>query len=192
MVTARRKADTDISATRSHLLDCAQQLMIESGYAAVTYRKVAAKAGVTGGSVQYYFPTLDDLLIAGIERATEYNVARLTAAIEARPDEPLRVIWEFTKDEAAAAVMLEYIALGNHRKSIQTAIADATNRIRATQHAALANHWKQRRSGDLSPAAILFLMNGLSKMAQLESGFGIDDAHAEVMALMERFIESRS
>jgi TetR/AcrR family transcriptional repressor of nem operon len=192
MVTTRRQAEADAPGMRNRLLDCAQQLMIESGYAAVTYRKVAAKAGVTGGSVQYYFPTLDDLLIAGIERATDHNVARLTAAIEARPDEPLRVIWEFTKDEAAAAVMLEYIALGNHRKSIRNAIAAATKRIRDTQHAALAQHWERRPGDEPSPAAVLFLMNGLSKMAQLEAGFGIEDAHAEVMAMMDRFIESRS
>jgi TetR/AcrR family transcriptional repressor of nem operon len=191
-VATGRRVGNDTSTTRSQLLDCAQELMIESGYAAVTYRKVAAKAGVTGGLVQYYFPTLDDLLIAGIERATKRNIARLQAAIDARPDATLDVIWEFTRDEAAAAVMLEYIALGNHRKSIQAAIAQATLSIRAVQMTALENHWLDRQPGDPSPEAMLFLMNGLSKMIQLEAGLGIEDGHAEVAQMMEQFIRSRA
>jgi TetR/AcrR family transcriptional repressor of nem operon len=190
-MATRRRVGNDTSITRSQLLDCAQALMIESGYAAVTYRKVAARAGVTGGLVQYYFPTLDDLLIAGIDRATAHNVARLQAAIAARPDVPLEVIWEFTRDEAAAAVMLEYIALGNHRKSIRAAIRQATVTIREVQMDALKNGWR-RQKGDPSPEAMLFLMNGLSKMIQLEAGFGIEDGHTEVATLMEQFISSRA
>lgn len=191
MATSRRVGN-DTSTTRGQLLDCAQQLMIEFGYAAVTYRKVAAKAGVTGGLVQYYFPTLDDLLIAGIERATKRNVARLQAAIDARPGAPLEVIWEFSRDEATATVMLEYIALGNHRKSIQTAIVQATQTIRKVQRAALDDHWRSRQTGDPSPEALLFLINGLSKMIQLEAGLGLEDGHTEAVALLQHFIGSQA
>lgn len=42
--------------------------MLHKGYAAVTYRALAAEAGVTPALVQYYFPALDDLLVATIRR----------------------------------------------------------------------------------------------------------------------------
>ena len=104
--------------------------MVREGYAAVTYRAVAAKAGVTSGLVQYYFPTLDDLFIAAIRRRSEQNLQRLAAALEARPDEPLRVLWEYSQEESTAALTTEFLALGNHRKSIASEIAEVTEQVR--------------------------------------------------------------
>ena len=87
--------------------------------------------------------------------------------------------------------MLEFMALGNHRKSIRSEIADATNRVREVQLAALVEHWKQHGNGDdPSPEAMLFLMTGLPKMIQLEEGFGILAAHEEIVALVERYLDS--
>lgn len=191
-MAATRRVGTQTSSTRDHLLDCAEQLMVDEGYAAVTYRKVAAKASVTSGLVQYYFPALDDLFVAAIRRATDRNLRRLAKALESRPDQPLRVLWEYSRDEAAAALMMEFMALGNHRKSILSEIASATNRVRQMQLDALVEHWREHgKDGvDPSPAAMLFLMTGLPKMIQLEEGFGITAAHAEVVALVEQYLES--
>ena len=190
-MAATRRVGTQTSGTRDLLLDCAERLMVEEGYASVTYRKVAAKAGVTSGLVQYYFPAIDDLFVAGIRRANERNLRQLTEALEARPDDPKRVLWEYSRDEAATSVMLEFMALGNHRKSIRSEIADATNRVREVQLAALTSYWREHGNGeDPSPAAMLFLMTGLPKMIQLEEGFGILAAHEEIVALVERYLDS--
>src|SRR5689334_12810669 len=72
-MAAPRRIGAETSKTRAVLLDRAEELMIEEGYAAVTYRVLAARAGVTGGLVQYYFPTLDDLFVALLERRSERN-----------------------------------------------------------------------------------------------------------------------
>ena len=37
---------------------------------------------------------------------------------------------------------------------------------------------------------MLFLMTGLPKMIQLEEGFGILAAHEEIVALVERYLDS--
>ena len=79
--TARRRRDIE---DETRLLDCVERLMLETGYAAVTYRAVAAKAGVTSGLVQYYFPTLDDLFVAAIRRRSEQNLERLADALRDR------------------------------------------------------------------------------------------------------------
>ena len=76
-----RRVGAETSKTRYLLLDCVERLMLETGYAGVTYRALAAKAGVTAGLVQYYFPTLDDLFVAAIRRRSEQNLERLAEAL---------------------------------------------------------------------------------------------------------------
>jgi AcrR family transcriptional regulator len=68
--------------------------MLDSGYASVSYRALAAKAGVTPSLVQYYFPTLDDMFVAAIRRRRDKNLQRLADRLRTHADEPLHVIWE--------------------------------------------------------------------------------------------------
>ena len=42
-------------------MDAAEQLLLEEGYAAVTSRRVGARAGLKPQLVHYYFRTMDDL-----------------------------------------------------------------------------------------------------------------------------------
>ena len=120
--------------------------MATKGYAAVTYRGVAAEAGVTSGLIQYYFPTLDDLFIAAIRRRSVQNLERLTAALDARPDEPLRVLWEYSQEESTATLTTEFLALGNHRKSIASEIAGVSEQVRQLQVDAVARRVAHGRS----------------------------------------------
>jgi AcrR family transcriptional regulator len=174
------------------LLDCVEQMMRDEGYAAVTYRAVAAKAGVTAGLVQYYFPTLDDLFVAAIRRRSEQNIARLTEALQTKADQPLRLLWNYSRDESTAALTTEFLALGNHRKSIQSEIAQVTKRVRRLQLDALSAKLGKRGVdiGHLSPSALLFLLTGIPKLIRLEAGVGVSTAHGEVVKAFEQFLES--
>jgi AcrR family transcriptional regulator len=104
--------------------------MLEEGYAGVSYRALATKAGVTPSLVQYYFPSVDDIFIAAIRRYSDRNLTHLTRALERRPDDPLRAVWEYSWDEATGALMTEFMALGNHRKTIRNEIAVVRPRCR--------------------------------------------------------------
>ncbi|EUA30299.1 bacterial regulatory s, tetR family protein [Mycobacterium xenopi 4042] len=57
------------------LLDAAEQLMLEEGYAAVTSRRVAQKAALKPQLVHYYFRTMDDLFLAAFRRRAEEGFA---------------------------------------------------------------------------------------------------------------------
>jgi len=58
------------SANRELILDSAQRMFADAGFAATSTAKVAATAGVPHGLVFYYFPTKRDLLLAIVgERA---------------------------------------------------------------------------------------------------------------------------
>jgi TetR/AcrR family transcriptional repressor of nem operon len=189
-VSARR-VGAESSKTRDKLLDCVERLMLTKGYAAVTYRAVAAKAEVTAGLVQYYFPTLDDLFIAAIRRRSEQNLQRLTAALDSRPTEPLRVLWEFSQEESTAALTTEFLALGNHRKSIASEIAEVSERVRLLQAEAVARSVPLDGAdlGALSADALLFLVTGVPKLIRLEASVGLSSTHKEVERHFEAFLD---
>lgn len=188
---AARRVGAETSKTRDQLLDCVERIMIEKGYAGVSYRAVATGAGVTPGLVQYYFPTLDDLLVAAIRRRGEQNLARVTAALEARADEPLRVVWEFSQEESTAALTTEFLALGNHRKSIRSEIGDVTERVREVQMRAVEAKYGDRGIGDgaLPTSAFLFVLTGIPKLVRLEESVGASTAHLDAMKTFESYLD---
>ncbi len=192
MTTSSRRVGAETSKTRDALLDCVEKMMLDEGYPSVTYRALATKAGVTPSLVQYYFPNLDDIFVAAIKRYSERNLTYLTETLERRADEPLRAVWEYSWEEATGALMTEFMALGNHRKSIRTEIAAVTESVRKMQlNALVAKFGKNARPiADLSLPALQLLMSGLPKFLNLEKGIGVKSAHDEVTKAFERYINA--
>ena len=191
MKTGTRRIGAESSKKRYELLDCVEQLMIAKGYAAVTYRAVAAKAEVTAGLVQYYFPTLDDLFIAAIRRRSEQNLSRLRKALDDRPDEPLRVLWEYSKEESTATLTTEFLALGNHRKSIASEIAKVSEEVRRLQLDAIRRSiptgGAQLRT--VTADVLLFVVTGVPKLIRLETSVGMSATHQEVVRYFEENLD---
>src|SRR5215210_3010054 len=80
--TSERPAGRREEATVA-LLDAAERLLIESGYAAITTRALAAEAGVNHGLVHYYFGSMEELLLEVLERFTARLIARQRAMYQA-------------------------------------------------------------------------------------------------------------
>ncbi len=188
-MTPRRQERPETTKTRDLLLNCVERLMVKKGYGAVTYRAVAAAAGVTPGLLQYHFPSLDELFIAVIRRRSEQNVERLTEALLDDPQAPLRVIWEYSQDESMSVLTTEFLALGNRRASIRAEIAEVTERVRRLQLQVLHEHVSQHEVDfRLTPEAFLFLLTGTPKLIRLEEGVGVSATHAEAVAAFENFL----
>ncbi len=128
-MTATRRIGTETSKTRSALLDAAERLMLEEGYAAVTSRRVAAHAGLKPQLVHYYFRTMDDLFLAAYRRRADQGLERLVQAL-ASP-QPLWALWDLSRDPRGTALTMEFVALANHRKAIRAEIAASAERFRA-------------------------------------------------------------
>jgi AcrR family transcriptional regulator len=192
MAASPRRVGAETSKTRDTLLDCVEKMMLEDGYASVSYRALATKAGVTPSLVQYYFPSLDDIFIAAIRRYSERGLAYLAKTVQKRADDPVRALWESSRNEATSALMTEFMALGNHRKNIRAEIASATEKARAAQLEALAAKYgaDARLGGDLSLSALLLLISGLPKFLNLEEGVGVTTAHDEITDAFERYIDT--
>ncbi|ABW16425.1 transcriptional regulator, TetR family [Parafrankia sp. EAN1pec] len=188
-MTTPRRVGAETSKTRAALLDSAERLMLSEGYAAVTYRGVASRAGVTSGLVQYYFPTLDDLFLALVRRRTDQTLGVLVEAL--RTDHPLRALWEFSNNWTAGALITELTALANHRKKIRTEIAAVGEKVRELTLEALS-----RSSNDYTvplgrvPAEVLvFLVTSSPRMVIMEQSVGMSTSHAETIDFVERYLD---
>lgn len=190
----RRIGSTD-SKTRAQLLDAAEQLMHEEGYAAVTSRRVAAKADLKPQLVHYYFRTMDDLFLELFRRRAEENIVGFEQAI-AR-DGSLTNLWRLNTDPRGAALTMEYMALANHRKAIRAEIARYADRFRAAQVEAVGRALARSDIDEdqLPPLVALLTMTGLGQVLALEDALGVTAGHDATRAFVARTIaelESRA
>jgi AcrR family transcriptional regulator len=187
MTTARRIGAPD-AKNRSLLLDAAEQLMLEDGYAAVTSRRVAQQAGLKPQLVHYYFRTMDDLFLTAFRRRAEWGLKAQARAL-ASP-QPLWALWRFSIDPAATAVTMEYVALANHRKALKTEIAYYAERFRDEQRQALSTVLERygMDSADVPPLVWSTLITSVSRVLVMEQALGMSAGHTETVAFVERYL----
>lgn len=183
----RRIGATD-SKTRARLVDAAEQLMLDEGYAAVTSRRVGATAGLKPQLVHYYFRTMDDLFLEVFRRGADANLARMERAVAA--DGSLRTLWELNADPRGAALTIEFVALANHRKAIRSEIARYAERFRAAQLAAVTTALARDgvAADQMPPIVALLLMTGLTQVMSLEQALGVTAGHDAAVDFVERAI----
>jgi TetR/AcrR family transcriptional regulator len=176
------------SKTRAQLVDAAERLLLEEGYAAVTSRRVAAAAGLKPQLVHYYFRTMNDLFLEVFRRRADANLARVASAVT--KDGSLRALWALNADPRGAAFTTEFVALANHRKAIRAEIARYAERYRAVQLEALSAALAAAGIDEdqLPPIAALLLMTGLSQILGLEQALGVTAGHDATLAFVERSI----
>jgi AcrR family transcriptional regulator len=187
---AARRGNVGDPTARSALLDAAQELMVEEGYAAVTARRVATKAHVNSALVFYYFETMDGLFIALFQRGAEGSFERLQAALTS--EQPLWGFWEMIHDRSRSALTMEFIALANHRKNIRKEIAEYSRRFRRAQLETLSS---VLAGYGLDPerwpaASIVLVLSGISRFMLIEEAFDVDVGHAETITIVEEQIAS--
>jgi AcrR family transcriptional regulator len=172
------------------LLDAAESLMVEHGYAAVTTRRVSAVAGVNSGLVHYYFGTMDDLFLALFRRRSERSLQRLDRVLD--DSQPLWALWEHSYEPSSNAIVMEFIALANHRKAIKKEIAVYSRKHRRLQLERLTTVLDRYGVDPQQwPAvALVVLMAGAARFLLLEDSFGVDIGHREAVAVIEREIRA--
>ena len=183
-----RRIGAPDSKTRAQLVDAAEQLLVEEGYAAVTSRRVAARAGLKPQLVHYYFRTMDDLFVALVRRGAEQTLERQAKALAST--RPLRALWEVATDPAGARVTMELSSLANHRKAIRAELADYAAQFRRLQSEALAKvlEGSGLDLGTFPPEAVAMLLTSISQVLVLEDAIGMTAGHAQVRELVEGWI----
>lgn len=187
MTSARRIGAPD-AKNRGRLLDAAEQLMIEEGYAAVTSRRLANKAGLKPQLVHYYFRAMEDLFVAVFRRRAEEGL-QVQAQALASP-QPLWALWRFGTDPGFTRISMEFMALANHRKEMRAVIAYYAERFREEQQRAVTAALQRYGvdSNDVPPVVFTVLMSSLSRMLVLEQAVGMSAGHAETLELVESYL----
>lgn len=117
---------------RDQLLDTAQDVFTERGYAGTSMDDVAEAAGVTKPVLYDHFGSKDGLLAAVVERSGQEMLAATTGAVQGLdPETALRegltAFFRYVDEHAGAwTLLLREVAPG-------TPAADAVDRVRAVQ-----------------------------------------------------------
>ncbi len=193
MTSARRIGAPD-AKNRVLLLDADEQLMLEEGYAAVTSRRLANKAGLKPQLVHYYFRTMEELFLEVFRRRAD-EALEVHAQMLKLP-QPLWALWRFGTDPAFTRISMEFMALANHRKDMRAEIAYYAERFREEQRQAVATALQRYGSRiqdegqdiDIPPVVWTVLMSSLSRFLVLEQAIGMSAGHAETVELVENYL----
>jgi len=174
---------------RKRILDATEEIMLKEGYAAVSSRSVATAVGIQAPLVHYYFPSLDDLFVAVLQRRAGRNVERMAAALASA--EPLRAWWQLASDTRGTAMFVELLAAANHRPALKAEVGAIAREVRRMQVDALRTLLDEYGidAADFPPPLVAAAMQGLAFSAVQDLVAGYDTAPDEAIAAMERFID---
>jgi AcrR family transcriptional regulator len=178
------------------LLDAAEELLVEVGYAGITTRKLAERAGVNHGLVHYYFGSMEELLLRAVERFTDALVERQRAMYAA--DIPFILKWRtamrFLDEDADSGyhkVWLEMQAMAWNASPVRERLQDVHRRwmavVKPAFDAGLAELGVDKRR--FSTDAVVSLVLTFNQGIMLERLSGVDSGHRALLRMIDRTIE---
>jgi TetR/AcrR family transcriptional regulator len=175
------------------LLDAAERLLVDVGYAGITTRALAEEAGVNHGLVHYYFGSNEALLVRALERFTERLIARQRELYAA--DMPFVEKWRtamrflVSEDATYEKVWLELQALAWNNADLRERLAGVNAEWRAVLTEAFEK--PHRELGiELPLDALVSLVVTFNLGIIVERLGGIDTGHAELLAWIDRWLSS--
>jgi AcrR family transcriptional regulator len=184
-MASNRRMGPENAATRSDLMDAAEAVMREEGYAAVTSRRVAERAGLNQQTVYYYFQTMDDLLLAAYRRRTQRVQEMIEQAMAS--ERPLHALWQTFSDPFDAALSMEYLALSNHNELIRRETIEFGERSRRIGLDKVAERLEQTTPDEesVAPIGVVTAITYIVHLIGFEATLGLRGGHKEVRVLAE-------
>lgn len=189
MAGAVRRVGAETSATRALIVEATNQLIRDEGYASVSTRRVAARAGLKPSLVHYYFPTTDDLLVEVSRQGAAQSDRMIEEALAS--DDPLRALWGFFIDTSRVAMALEFMALANHRPAVRDYMAQHSEEMRTRQVEILKHMLGDRleRLEGFDAAGLSVVLAGIGRAVVMEQGLGVKTGHAEAIRIVEGWLD---
>jgi len=192
----------DVSDARQQatttLLDAAERLLFEVGYAGVTTRRVAEEAGVKHSLVHYYFGSMEELLTRTLERLAQ----RLAGALEehyANPDLPFAEKWRIVSQnwiEQPASrfpkILLELTAMSWNHPELRQRISAVYKRFRVIFERYFA---EAMREYDLDesrfPLKVVAAAAGTFQLGIIVEGLSeFHEGHQELVSWVQSWLDS--
>jgi AcrR family transcriptional regulator len=181
------------SAAEEALLDAAERLLVDVGYAGVTTRRLAEEAGVNNGLVHYYFGSNENLLVRTLERFTERLIARQRDLYAA--DMPFVEKWRtamrylVSDDVTYEKVWLELQALAWNNPDLRGRLARVNDEWRAVLTAAFEQ--PRRELGiDMPLEALVSLVMTFNIGIIVERLGGVEAGHRELLDWIDGWLSS--
>ncbi|MET0252071.1 MAG: TetR/AcrR family transcriptional regulator [Novosphingobium sp.] len=186
---APRRLGAEGAHNRTRFVDAAEAILGEVGEQGISARLVAARAGLKTQLLYYYFLTMDDLLLAVVQRVNQRRLTRFEEALAA-PD-PLRALWDQMRDPTSAALASAITAVAKHREAVRSEITAAAETFRTMQGEAIARLLPPPGPGEIAytPAGIVMIAAALARMLVNETSLGMGAGHAEALAIVEQLLE---
>lgn len=184
-MASTRRMGPEKAETRTALMNATEAIMREEGYAAVSSRRVAERAGVNQQTLYYYFQTMDDLLLTTYRRRTQKVLDTLGQAMNT--ERPLHELWQIMSDPNEAALTMEYLAMANHNASIRLETIQFGELLRQTEAGKLLelSYDGDIKGNVISPMALFTTLMWVAHTLGFESTIGIRAGHKDVRALVE-------
>jgi AcrR family transcriptional regulator len=179
------------TAAEETLLDAAERLLAEVGYAGITTRRLAEEAGINHGLVHYYFGSNENLLVRALERFTARLIARQRELYAANL--PFADKWRtamrylVSEDVSYQKTWLELQALAWNNPDIRARLA----RVNAEWRTVLTEAFEQPRRElgiGLPLEALVSLVMTFNLGIIIERLGGIETGHRELLDWIDQWI----
>jgi AcrR family transcriptional regulator len=179
------------AAAEEALLDAAERLLRDRGYAAITTRALAEEAGVNHGLVHYYFGSNENLLLGTLERFTGRLISRQRELYES--DMPFTEKWRtamrylMSDDVTYEKVWLELQAVAWNSPELRDRVARVNEEWRAVLTEAFAEP-RERYGIDMPLEALVSLVMTFNEGIILERLLEIETGQRELLEYIERWL----
>ena len=191
MVSQATQKTAARAAAEEALLDAAERLLADAGYAGVTTRRLAEEAGVNHGLVHYYFGSNENLLVRALERFTGRLIARQRELYAA--DMPFADKWRtamrylVSEEVRYQKIWLELQALAWNNPDIKARLAMVNTEWRAVLTEAFAEPRRELGIG-MPLEALVSLVMTFNIGIIVERLGGIETGHRELLDWIEQWI----
>jgi AcrR family transcriptional regulator len=181
------------SAAEEALLDAAERLLVDVGYAGITTRRLAEEAGVNHDLVHYYFGSNENLLVRALERFTERLIDRQRELYAAEMPfvEKWRTAMRYlvSEDVTYEKVWLELQALGWNHPELRERLARVNAEWRAVLTDAFAEPHRELKI-DMPLDALVSLVMTFNIGVIVERLGGIETGHDELLDWIDGWLSS--
>ena len=192
-MTLQANKTTARSAAEEALLDAAERLLVEVGYAGITTRRLAREADLNHGLVHYYFGSIENVLVRTLERFTERLIARQREmyAAEVPFIEKWRIAMRYLVEEDVRyeKVLLELTALSWNKPELRDHIARVNAEWRAVLTEAFAEP-RERLGIEMPLEALVSLVMTFNEGIIVERLSGVTAGHEELLDWIDRWLSS--
>jgi len=190
-VSEPARKSTARSAAEDALLDAAERLLVEIGYARITTRRLAEEAGVNHGLVHYYFGSNESLLVRALERFTERLIERQRELYAA--DLPFAKKWRtamrylMSEDATYEKIWLELQALAWNKPDLRERLARVNAEWRTVLTEAFAEPHRELKI-PMPLDALVSLVMTFNIGIMVERLGGVETGHQELLDWIDRWL----